>query len=322
MTVLYRDVALAFRLAILVFAIAMGIFALLACASIADAATLKSEAVLAGTTLTAGDLFEGLEKDKAAYALGPAPQPGHDMTLDALTLMRVAARLNFEWKPQSMNDKIVVRSAATIVDDKTIAEALKKKLQEQGLQGNFSISLLNAPKLVLGRETPAAAEVVSLSFHAESDRFEATLAGPSAAHPEAKIEVTGHVERVVSLPVLKRPLRNGEIVRADNVDWIEIPARSIQADNILEAEQLIGKTPRRMVLANQAIRASEILQPLMVSRGQAVTIVYEKGPIMVTAKGKALEDGAHGSLIHVVNTASNRSIDATVSDDGLVTVTE
>lgn len=322
MIISYRDVKIAFRLAVLMFGITLGFIALLACAQIANAATLKSEAVLSNNVLTAGDLFEGLDKEKAAYALGPAPQPGQIMTLNTVTLMQVAAKLNFEWKPQSMSDSINVRSASIIVDEDTIRAALTTKLQEQGVTGHFNITLLNSPKLVLGQDRPATAEVVSIAFHAESDRFEATLAGPSAQNPEAKISVTGRVDHMMSMPVLKHAVRSGEIVRADNIDWLEIPAKSVLPNNIMAADQLIGKTPRRVLIAGQPVKTSEVIQPLMVSRGEAVTIVYEKGPIMVTAKGKALEDGSQGSLIRVVNSTSDRSIDATVSDDGMVTVTE
>jgi flagella basal body P-ring formation protein FlgA len=299
----------------------MGVVVLIACAHIANAATLKTDVLLNAPVLTAGDLFDGLDKDKAAKVLGPAPLPGQDMVLNTLTLMQVAAAMSIDWKPQSTGEQVTVRSATTMVDQKTISAALVKKLQEKGVTGDFSISFSNPPKLILPKDMPATAEVASITFHPESDRFEATLIGPSKEHQAGSTQVSGHVEHTIQVPVLKRALRNGDIVRADNVEWISMPQNAIGEYTLIDADKLIGKTPRRMVMAGQAVQDAELIEPLLVSRGQMVTITYAKGPITVTARGKALEDGARGSSIRVVNSASSRSIDATVSDDGMVVVT-
>jgi len=243
------------------------------------------------------------------------------MVLNTLTLMQVAAALSIDWKPQSTADQVTVRSASTLVDQQIVADVLTQKLQEKGVNGKFTLSFFDTPKLILPKDAPATAEVASITFHPESDRFEATVVGPAKDHPTGTIQISGHVEHVIPVPMLKNPVRNGDIIKADNVEWKDMPARSVRADGILDADRLIGKTPRRMVLADQAVHENDVIEPLLVSRGQTVMIMYEKGPITVTAKGKALEDGARGSLIRVVNTTSSRSIDATVSDDGMVTVT-
>jgi flagella basal body P-ring formation protein FlgA len=214
-----------------------------------------------------------------------------------------------------------VRSATTLVEEKTITDALTKKLQEKGVTGEFSLDYFNVPKLVLPKDVPATAEVASISYHPESGRFEATLIGPDAAHQAGTTQVSGHVEHTVSVPVLKKALRNGDLIRADNIEWKPMPQNAIGQNTLIDADKLIGKTPRRMVMAEMPVQDGDVAEPLLVSRGDVVTITYEKGPITVTAKGKALEDGARGSTIRVVNSASSRSIDATVTDDGLVTVT-
>ena len=211
----YYDITLAIRLAVLAVSIVLGVIVLVTGASIANAATLKSDVLLNAPVLTAGDLFDGLEKDKAAKVLGPAPMPGQDMVLNTLTLMQVAAALSIDWKPQSTGEQVVVRSATTLVEEKTITDALTKKLQEKGVTGEFSLDYFNVPKLVLPKDVPATAEVASISYHPESGRFEATLIGPDAAHQAGTTQVSGHVEHTVSVPVLKKALRNGDLIRAE-----------------------------------------------------------------------------------------------------------
>ncbi len=320
--VFLADLTLAIRFAVLGFSIVMGVVVLVACATLANAATLKTDVVLDGAVLTAADLFDGLDKDKGAKVLGPAPQPGQDMVLNTLTLMQVAAALNIDWKPQSTSDQITVRSASAVVDQDTISDALMKKLQEKGVSGKYSLSFFDAPKLVLPKNAPATVDVASITYHSESDRFEATIVGPSKEHPAGTIQVSGHVEHTMPVPMLKKAMRTGDIIRADDIEWKDMPVHAVDAGNLIDADKLIGKTPRHMVMADQPVRDTDLAEPMLVNRGQSVTILYAKGPITVTAKGRAMEDGARGATIRVVNSTSSRPIDARVSDDGMVTVTD
>jgi flagellar basal body P-ring formation protein FlgA len=49
--------------------------------------------------------------------------------------------------------------------------------------------------------------------------------------------------------------------------------------------------------------------------------VFEAPGILLTIRGKALEAGAHGDLINVLNVQSKRTVQGTVSGPGRVTVT-
>jgi flagella basal body P-ring formation protein FlgA len=317
---LFIDLGIAFRIAVLTLSAMAGVLVMIACAEAANAASLKSDVMLNASVLTAGDLFDGLDQDKAAKILGPAPQPGQDMVLNAMTLMQVAAALNIDWKPQSTADAVTVRTSSTAVDQQTIHDALIKKLQDKGVSGEFDLTFFNSPKLILPHDVPATAEVANITYHTDSDRFEATLIGPSLDHPQGTIQISGHVEHMMSVPMLKQAIHVGDIISADSVEWKNVPIHSVTADQVIDADQLIGKTPRRMAMADQPLHSGDLTDPLMVTRGEPVTIVYEKGMITVTAKGTAMENGSKGTLIHVVNNTSSRSIDGTVSDTGTVTV--
>ena len=55
-------------------------------------------------------------------------------------------------------------------------------------------------------------------------------------------------------------------------------------------------------------------------RNEAVTIFYEVPGIMLTVRGKALEAGAVGDMVSVLNIQSNRTVQATVTGPGRVTI--
>jgi flagella basal body P-ring formation protein FlgA len=57
-----------------------------------------------------------------------------------------------------------------------------------------------------------------------------------------------------------------------------------------------------------------------VARNDSVTITFSVPGIMLTARGQALEPGAQGDVINVVNIQSKKTIRATVAGPGHVTV--
>ena len=62
------------------------------------------------------------------------------------------------------------------------------------------------------------------------------------------------------------------------------------------------------------------MKPELVARNETVTIVFEVPGIMLTTRGKALEAGAQGDLVNVLNVQSKRTVQATVTGPGRVTV--
>ena len=124
----------------------------------------------------------------------------------------------------------------------------------------------------------------------------------------------------MKIPVLKAALHNGDIISAGDLDWITIKQRDLQPDYIVNAEKIVGMTPRRMVVSGKPVRTQDLTEPQLVDRGDDVTLVYEMGAISLTAKGRALRSGARGDVIRVVNVDSNKSIEGVVQDQGVVHV--
>jgi flagella basal body P-ring formation protein FlgA len=58
----------------------------------------------------------------------------------------------------------------------------------------------------------------------------------------------------------------------------------------------------------------------LVQRGDPVTLVYEVPGILLTMRGKALDAGAEGDLVSVVNGQTKRTLQGKVSGPGRVTI--
>lgn len=312
-----------FRVVVLVLAMTIGVMFVIAGARNALAATLKPTAIITENVFTVGDIFGGLSQEMADKVLGPAPQPGQDMVLNARTLMRIATALDLPWQPSSSLEQVVVRRAATLVSSDEIRNAVRNSLKEKGLEENYELTFVSMPnpQIILPHGESAAVEVTAINYDAQQGRFEATLASPSKQNPLAELAVTGKIERLVPVPVLKRTMASGDIINAYDIAWTDMKSSELQHDIILDAEGIIGMTPRRMLDSGKPVRSLELERPQLVTRGDTITITYLDGPMVLTAQGKAMQNGAKGDMIRVVNTGSNRTVDAFVEDQYVVTVT-
>ncbi len=321
MTSILKILDFYFRLIVLLLSITVVFAFLFASAKTALAANLRSSSVITDNVLTLGDVFDGLGADKASYVLGPAPLPGQDMTLNARTLMRVALAMDLPWQPHSTADQITIRRAATLIDETLITKALTEGLHEKGVKGRFNLDFGSIkPELVIPHDQEAHVEITALQFDPQQGRFEAILMAPSAQNPAVQMKISGRVERLIPVPVLRKPLRAGEIIGSYDIEWLELRARDVQHDIILNADELLNMTPRRMVMTGKPIRITELEQPQLVGRGDTISILYKNGPLTLSAKGKALQNGAKGDFVRIVNLASNRSIEGFVTGDHEVTI--
>ncbi|MCM2343850.1 MAG: flagellar basal body P-ring formation chaperone FlgA [Alphaproteobacteria bacterium] len=310
-----------FRVLVLLTCLTFGLLFLFAGARVALASTLRPVSVINDNVLRVGDIFEGLSEDKANIVLGPGPQPGKEMVLNATTLIRISSALDLSWQPQTTADQITIRREATVIGRDIVQSLIEEKLFENGLNDEYHLTLpTSLGDIILPADMPAQAEVTRFNFNPEKDTFEAVIAAPSASNPLREISVNGSIERMIDIPVLKDGLKNGNIIGSADIDYIKILQKDVQRDYIIDSQEMIGMTPRRMAAAGKPIRDLELENPQIIARGAAITLIYKDGPLTLSARGKSMQNGARGDLIRVVNMASNRSLEGLVTAENEVVV--
>jgi flagella basal body P-ring formation protein FlgA len=307
------------RIALFLLTIAFGAFVLMASAHKVLAASLKAEGIVQGDHLLLGDIFDGVEN--ADYVLGPAPQPGKDMVLNARTLYKIASALNVDWKPANSTEQIVLRREAVIIPQTAINALLEDKIRENGVKEGFNIQYVSAADhIVLPAGEEETAEVTSLQFDAQNDSFKAVVVAPSAQNPLKKINVSGHIDRMVSVPVLKNTLKNGDIIGGNDIDYLELPKNRVSNGVLVNEGDIMNMTPRRTIASGKPIMSNDLEQPKMVDRGEAITLIFSTGAMTLTAKGKSLQSGAMGDTVRVTNLDSNKNLQGTVTAHREVTI--
>lgn len=107
----------------------------------------------------------------------------------------------------------------------------------------------------------------------------------------------------------------------------------LTAENI-KIEEILSNTPEPMnwsgpygFIATRNLPAGTVVgstaakspkPPVVIERNQNVVIKIERGSLIVTAMGKAIQEGKLGECIKVKNIDSQRVIQAKVNEDGTV----
>tara|TARA_R110002124_G_scaffold10469_7_gene52247 strand:- start:546 stop:1511 length:966 start_codon:yes stop_codon:yes gene_type:complete len=293
--------------------------ATLSCAVMLFGATAKADVALppqnevrlAGDVLTLGDVFQDV-KNNAGHVLAPAPAPGKTIILTAADLQRIADAFHISWQPDSSYTRLIVRRDAAPVSPAKISEALKKKLASIVGGNSYEIALdKRFGEIYINGTTAPEISVTNMDVSPAGGRFAANL---SLTTPQLtkNVNITGMAHRVLDVPVLNRRLRNGDVIEASDIEFIRMRADNVAESAILDPEKLIGQTPRRVLDAMETVLPDNIAAPLAVKKGEYVTLFLTQGGLHLTARGKALENGAAGDVVRVVNTASSRIIEGEV----------
>lgn len=109
---------------------------------------------------------------------------------------------------------------------------------------------------------------------------------------------------------------NRELLDAD----VALERRDISniRDPIGMAADAVGQSSRRSLRAGEVLRASQLVAPIAVKRGDAVVMTARQDGIEVSMAGEALDAGARGAVVRVKNNASGQVVRMRVLGAGAV----
>jgi flagella basal body P-ring formation protein FlgA len=142
-----------------------------------------------------------------------------------------------------------------------------------------------------------------------------------AATRRLPLRYTGAVAETGEVVVALRTLAQGEVLKASDVMIERRPKSEFAGSPVPGIEDVLGLAARRPLQPGKLIRHADLMKPELVARNQTVLIVFEVPGIVLTVRGKAMESGAAGDVINVLNVQSKRTLQATVTGPGRVAVT-
>jgi len=221
-------------------------------------------------------------------------------------------------------NEVVVTRLSRAMTAKDITDRITRALSGQyglGDAQNLAVILDRDVRILHVEPTVGGDLVVSrMNVDPRTGRFDIAFELPgSTLSRRASLRFTGTVTETVEAATLTRSLRIGEIIKASDVTMGRRPKTDLRGES-MGPDQVIGMAAKIALRNGQALRTDDLIKPQIVQRNEAVTIYYEVPGIMLTVRGKAVEGGAMGDVVGVLNIQSNRTVQATVIGPGRVII--
>ena len=295
---------------------------LLIIGSIAPAATqarLKAQTTVTSDIVRIGDLVEnaGVAANTPIFRAPDLGQTGAVPSRAVLDAVRPYGLIAVD--ARGISEVSVTRLTRTIAIDEIesrIVQALTAR-HRLGKAEDLKLSFdreLRAIQL----ETNAAADLSLARFFYEpsSRRFDVTFElGSGRAW-----RYTGTAVETVEVAVPSRALARGELIKANDIAIERRPRAEFTNEPPAPVTEILGRAARRALRAGQALRNADLMKPEFVQRGEMVTLHYEVPGVVITMRGKALESGAEGDSVNVLNEQSKRTIQGVVTSAGHITM--
>jgi flagella basal body P-ring formation protein FlgA len=295
------------------------LFGVLVCAQ-AQAAALRSMTTLHGPNVYLKDLFDDAGPN-ADRVLGPGPEPGGQITLEAPQLNAIARQYNVAWRSVSSADRAKLEWPGRPLRKEEAIEAVRIAITAAGAADDVEIEISGFSPPLIPVEAVAASTTAQIDYDSSSGRFTAALSITGERMNPIHIRVSGHADAMMEAPVALTRLLPETVLRADDVRIARVRSAVLQNEVAKSMDQIVGMQLRRPAAAGQPLRLADLVRPALVQRGSIVRIELLSSGLSLTGQATALDDGAEGEKIRVQNLNSRAFLFAEVVGPGQVRVT-
>jgi len=152
------------------------------------------------------------------------------------------------------------------------------------------------------------------------------FSGKTTVHVKCNSEVKWTVYINANIHLYKdvihtiEPLEKGHILSKGDLILSEVNLNRVRYGYFTNIDSLVGKQLKRRLTQNKIIRVNYVKAQTLVKRGEIVNIVAENTGYSVKMSGKAMSNGAKGDRVQVKNISSQRIIEGTVIETGVISI--
>jgi flagella basal body P-ring formation protein FlgA len=285
----------------------------------AAAATLRPMTTLHAGEVRLSDLFAGVAPADDRV-LGPGPAPGARIVVEAPQLAAIARQFGVDWRPASPGDRAVLQRPGQPMPRGPALAALRRALTDAGAPADCDVDLAGFVPPMVPLDADPKPVVEQMEYNATTGLFSAVLDTMAGGVLAEQTRVAGRAFETALVPVPTHRLMAGSTVGPQDVRMTRVPLQQA-GDAVVQAMgQALGMEVRHQLAAGQPIQAADLGPPMLVRRGQLVTMRLDSAGLSVTAEGQALQSGGAGDTVRVLNPSSRAVIEAEVSGPRTVRV--
>ena len=122
----------------------------------------------------------------------------------------------------------------------------------------------------------------------------------------------------VRIVVPAHDIARGETIGESDLTYSTVDGSALMSGVPTRIDEVKGMQTRRMLAAGQAFRAEDTRRPIVIAKGQTVTMQFVVPGVELTAMGRAMSEGGVGDTVTIQNPVSYRMISGTVVAPGTV----
>jgi flagella basal body P-ring formation protein FlgA len=281
------------------------------------AATLRSSTTLSAREVRLSDLFDGVVSDRA---IGPGPDTGGRIVVEAAQLAAIARQFNVDWRPAGSNDRIVLDRPGQAFPREAALAALRAALATAGVSADADVEVPGFIPPMVPIDADARADAGQLEYDAGSGRFTAVLSVTADGMNPVHARLSGRVQEMVALPVATRRMMPGDVIRPADVQMTRLRTSAVRAEVARLPAEVVGMAMRHPVGPGAPFVLADMGRPMAVQKGDAVQMELDGPGLSLSAQGVAIDGGALGERVRVLNAASRAILDAEVIGSGRVRI--
>jgi flagellar basal body P-ring formation protein FlgA len=287
------------------------------------APVLRANVTVTGDVVRIGDVIDnaGVAAQIAIYRAPDLGTTGTLPTAQVLSVLRAHQVIGVEAK--DIKQVSVTRLART-VEAKEIEQDIAHALEHRGGLGDAANLTLTFDRdlqdVQLDASNSGAMQPVATRFEPRSGRFDVTFeVADDSGTAATRLRFTGNAIETVEAAVLTRNVERNDILKSSDVVIERRPKADVGGD-AAGRNHSVGKQMRHPMRSGQPLRSADLVKPDLVQRDQEVTVIYQSAGLYLTTRGKALDSGAEGDLVNVLNPQTKRTLSGTVSARAQVTI--
>ncbi|ETR75837.1 flagellar basal body P-ring biosynthesis protein FlgA [Afipia sp. P52-10] len=286
--------------------------------------TLRANVTVSSEVVRIGDFVDNAG-EMASVAVFRAPDLGTTgvvpvvQVLDALRAHNVIGIAT-----NDLREVAVTREARTLSQKDIETEVGRALERRNGLGEAANLALtFDRDIRVLQLDASHRGNLVLLSarYEPRHARFDVTFElARDQGLPPTRLRFTGTAIETVEAAVVTRTVERGEVLRAADIAIERRPKAEVGFDAATR-DRAIGMQMRKGVRAGQPLRVADLAKADLVQRDQNVSLVYAAPGLTLTMRAKAMDAGAEGDTVNVMNLQSKRVVQGIVTGPGQVAMT-
>ena len=280
-------------------------------------------ATVEGATVRLADVavLEGSASDFASVDLGPAPDPGGSRHLDGIAILHKLRAAGLDDGTTRYEIPASVRIARAYQD--VTADDIRGAVERDASTVLGAGEILRTVEVGSGARIPPGPYELRLAGGVATGRgarrridVELVQEGGVVASVPARLEVVANGPVVV----LRHAVARGTVLGHGDVSMEERELSGLSGNLVTTLDDAVGRETRTALSAGTPLTVTALASPLLVRRGDVVTVIIETPGMRLSTPAEALEAGVAGAQIRIRNRRSQQELSGQVVQRGIVLV--